>query len=156
MKEIGILEFKEKVNERLNNPDLFADQTLVLWNANYAQNSIAYSAIMECCVEYNLAHADQQKWLTYSDETFTTDDYTNPQVFCFRKDMRGYKDSGILFNTGCFLLEEKQTWLKFVNTHQNTKGGISANWPLIVCAQANEKGITEEDFSDNCEICKLQ
>lgn len=155
MKTIGILELRELVNARLINPKSFAGKSLILWNADYLQYGIAYRVIEECCIEYNLAHTEQQKWIKYSDMTFTTDENTNLQEFCDRKDMYGYKNSGILFNTGCFLLTETSDWLKFVNTHQNARGDISTDWPLIACAHTEGTDITEDNFAENCEIYKL-
>lgn len=156
MKIIGISELKELVNERLANTESFACESLVLWNASYMRYGIAYRVIEECCIEYNKANPEKQVWLKDSDMTFASDDNTDIQAFCDRKETYGYKSSGILFNTGCFLLSENEQWLKFVNTHQNEKGGISANWALIACAQTKGTSLTEADFAKNCKICKIQ
>lgn len=156
MKTIGISEFKELVNSRLVNPKSFVGKSLVLWNASYMHYGIAYRAIEECCKEYNKANPDKQVWFKFSDMDFASADYANIQECCEIKEMYGFKSRGILFNTGCwFMPEEKEHWLKFVNTHQNEKGKISADWALIACAHTEGTGITETDFAENCEIFKL-
>ena len=156
MKTIGISDFKGLVNARLDDPNAYVGKTLVLWNAAYMNYGIAYRVIEECCVEHNNAKTNHQVWFKYSDMTFLTDDNTNIHGFCERSEMYGYKDQGILFNTGCFRLTMKEQWLNFINTNKNNKGGISSNWPLVACAQVKGTDIVENDFAENCEICKLQ
>ena len=102
MKTIGISDFKGLVNARLDDPNAYVGKTLVLWNAAYMNYGIAYRVIEECCVEHNNANTNHQVWFKYSDMTFLTDDNTNIHGFCERSEMYGYKDQGILFNTGCF------------------------------------------------------
>lgn len=160
MKTISIKELKVLINARLENPKAFAGKSLVIWNSRYTTDSIVCRLVKQCCVEYDVANPELQKWVQYSDMCFTTDDYTQIQACPNLEDRNlgveyGFKHSGILFNTGCFLNTELTDWLKFVNTHQNGKGVVSEDWALIACAQASSYDIKEEDFTDNCELYYL-
>lgn len=73
------------------------------------------------------------------------------------------KRCGILFNTGCYMLPEKENWLKFVNTHTNQNGGVFQDCVVIVCAHADLSGtndskwiLKEEQFGNNCDIYSIQ
>lgn len=154
MKTIGIADFERLVMERLENPSLFENKTLVLWNATYVQDGIAYPVIENCCIRYNTTHPDDQVWLKYSDFTFATDDYRSIKELCDIKDMYGFKTRGILFNTGCYMKPENEEWLSFINTHKNSVGPISSQWALIACM--NDPDWDEESFGNNCTLYRLQ
>jgi hypothetical protein len=66
------------------------------------------------------------------------------------------KRFGILLNTGCYKLSEKEDWLKFVNTHTNQNGGVFQDCAVIICAQADLLSFQEEQFGDNCDIYSIQ
>lgn len=150
MKRIGIADFAALVKKCLANPGLYTSRTIVLWNASYMQYGIAYRIVEQCCEEHN-KNTDRQVWFKYSDYTFKTDDISDIKAY-----HQGYKTSGILFNTGCFMKTELDDWLKLVNTHENDKGRLSSDWVLIACAQASSYGLNEEQFSDDCEIFDIQ
>lgn len=154
MKKIGIAEFKEMVSARISNPNSFSGKTLVLWNSTYMQYGIAYRVIEQSCIEYNQANQTNQVWYKYIDLDFQSVNNTKVEAFCDIKDMYGYKNRGILFSTGVF--NEKNEWVNFVNTQENSKGRISSDWALIACAQIIDTGIVEEDFSERCEVCELR
>ena len=140
--------------ERLENPSLFENKSLLLWHATYVQDGLAYPIIRHCCVRYNRLHPDNQAWLKYSDFTFTTDDYTVIKECCDREDMYGFKTHGILFNTGCYMKPENAEWLSFINTHKNSKGPLSSQWALIACV--NDPDWDENSFAANCILYHLQ
>lgn len=156
MKTIGIKELKTLVKKCLSAPGEFEGKTIVLWNADHLQYGIAYRVIEQCCVEYNQKNAHRQVWHKYSDFAFKTDDNTKIKVCCTRKDMYGFKDQGVLLNTGCFLKQDLNDWLTFINTHTNGKGKLSPDWVLIACAQADTYNLTENQFADNCVIYSIQ
>lgn len=156
MKTIGISEFKELINARLANPSAYVGKTLVLWNSTAKDYGIAYRVIEECCVDFNKANPENPVWFKYNGVNFLDDNNKEIQVCCDRKDMYGFKKRGILFESGDLFLDTKEDWLKFINTHQNKKGGISPNWTLVACAQVEQTGLGEDGFAENCEICKLQ
>jgi hypothetical protein len=180
MKTIGIADFKKLVMERLANPRDYADRSLVLWNADYNKYGIAYRVIKQCCEMYNKENPNDQIWFKSSDLCFTNDDYTK-QTCWHEKYVKNEKDNeyhlhveekrcGILFNTGCYMLYDKEDWLKFVNTHTNQKGGVFQDCVVIVCAQADQLTyislfgdskdsryiLKEEQFGNNCDIYSIQ
>ena len=159
MKTIGITDFKKIVMERLANPSLFVGRSLLLWNEIHIDhNSISYNVIEQCCIEHNIANPDQQVWISLSDFCFYSDDITKISAFCEKKDMYGFKNSGILYNTGCFLVDDLDNWIEFINTHENQIGHLSEKWPLIACIMANDAhyNITEDAFSNYCDIYELK
>lgn len=156
MKTIGITDFKALVNKCLENPGEFNGKTILLWNADYMQYGIAYRVVEQCCIEYNKKSSDRQVWHEYSDFTFKKDDITKVKVCCTRDDMYGFKNQGVLFNTGCFVQSDLNDWLTFINKHSNEKGQLSPDWVLIACAQADSYGLDERQFSTNCEIYNIQ
>jgi len=157
MKTIGISDFKALVNECLENPSLFAGKTVVLWKARPGKDSMAYRVIKHCCIEYNRKNVTDQAWFSYSDMTFRTDEIADLRVFCDQQDMYGYKEHGILLNTGCFYpADQFDAWLKFINTHENDRGRLSDRWVLIACAQEGSYVLEESLFGGNCDIYSLQ
>ena len=175
MKTIGIADFKKLVMERLANPRDYADRSLVLWNADYNKYGIAYRVIKQCCEMYNKENPNDQIWFTYSDMCFASDDYTKPtclhEEYVKNENGEGYhlhveeNRCGILFNTGCYMLFEKEDWMKLVNSHTNQMGGVYQDCAVIICAQAdqlayrgtNDKFILkEEQFGKNCDIYSIQ
>ena len=180
MKIIGIADFKNLVMERLANPRDYAGKSLVLWNADYMQYGIAYQVIKQCCKSYNKENPNDQVWFKYSDMPFYNDDYTKQtcwhEEYVKNENGNGYhmhtemKRCGILFNTGCYMLYDKEDWLKFVNTHTNQKGGVFQDCVVIVCAQADQLTyislfgdskdsryiLKEEQFGNNCDIYSIQ
>lgn len=157
MKTIGIADFKELVMERLANPSLFAGRSLLLWNEHYMYDgSISYNVMRQCCIEHNEANPDKQAWIKYSDTLFYSDNIT--EILKYERNI-GTFTRGILYNTGCFFpYKYIDKWLKFINTHVNDTGNLSADWSLIACVQANSPhyNITEGDFADNCDIYELK
>lgn len=176
MKEIGIIDFEKLVMERLTMPRNFTERSLVLWNADYMFYGIAQRVIKQCCESYNKANPNDQVWFKESDMTFYKDDYTQPKTWhdrmVWNENFKKYvprhemKRCGILFNTGCYMLEEQDDWLKFVNTHTNKKGGVFQDCAVIVCAQASDVGyfgmpnpkyyLKEEQFGEKCDIYSIQ
>lgn len=179
MKTIGIADFKKLVMERLANPRDYAGRSLVLWNADYNDYSIARRVIEQCCERYNKENPNEQVWFKMSDMTFDGDDYTQPKTwhnwYEWDENVKKYeirhelKICGILFNTGCYMLSEQENWLKFVNTHTNSNGGIHQDCTMIVCAQADQLSyipygdskdskriLKEEQFGSNCDIYSIQ
>ena len=176
MKEIGIIDFEKLVMERLTSPREYAGRSLVLWNADYMFYGIAQRVIKQCCESYNKANPNDQVWFKESDMTFYKDDYTQPKTWhdrmVWNENFKKYvprhemKRCGILFNTGCYMLEEQDDWLKFVNTHTNKKGGVFQDCAVIVCAQASDVGyfgmpnpkyyLKEEQFGEKCDIYSIQ
>lgn len=176
MKEIGIAEFDQLVMERLSNPRKFAGRSLVLWNASYMDYGIAYRVIKQCCERYNKENPNDQVWVKRSDMTFKSDDYIQPKTWHERmvwdEDFKEYvpcnelKRFGILFNTGCYMLDEQADWLKFVNTHTNQSGGVFQDCAVIVCAHTNDYDymgpsnpvfiLKEEQYGANCDIYHIQ
>lgn len=180
MKIIGIADFKNLVMERLANPRDYAGRSLVLWNADYMKYGIAYRVIKQCCKSYNNENPNDQVWFKKSDMTFNNDDYTQPKTlhnfYVWDEELKEYdsccelKRCGILFNTGCYMLYDKEDWLKFVNTHTNQKGGVFQDCVVIVCAQADQLTyislfgdskdsryiLKEEQFGNNCDIYSIQ
>ena len=172
MKTIGIADFKKLVMDRLVNPRDYAGRSLVLWNADYNKYGIAYRVIKQCCESYNNENPNDQVWFELSDMTFDSDDYTKQtcwhEEYVKNENGDGYhlhremKRCGILFNTGCYMLYDKEEWLKFVNTHTNQNGGIFQDCAVIICAQADqgEKDskwrLKEEQFGNNCDIFSIQ
>lgn len=155
MKTIGIADFEKLVMDRLANSSLFSQNTLILWNDMGETDSLAYTIIEQCCERYNSLNPDNQAWVSYSDLTFATDDYTKINAFCQRRNMFGMKNNGILFNSGAFILSDTlNDWLAFITTHKNTKGSISTNWSLIACA--NHPELNENCFDANCDVYHLQ
>lgn len=175
MKEIGIAEFEQLVMERLTNPRNFAGRSLVLWNADYMDYGMAYRVIEQCCERYNKENPNDQVWYKRSD-MFNNDDYTQPKTWHSRmvwdEKFKEYvpcnelKRFGILLNTGCYMLDDQDDWLKFINTHTNQNGGIFQDCAVIVCAQADGTGyfgptkpdyiLKEEQFGENCDIYHIQ
>ena len=176
MKEIGIIDFEKLVMERLTMPRNFTGRSLVLWNADYMFYGIAQRVIKQCCESYNKANPNDQVWFKESDMTFYKDDYTQPKTWhdrmVWNENSKKYKPRhelkrfGILFNTGCYMLNEQADWLKFVNTHTNQKGGVFQDCAVIVCAQAGDVGyfgmpnpkyyLKEEQFGEKCDIYSIQ
>ena len=175
MKIIGIADFKKLVMERLANPRDYAGRSLVLWNADYNKYGIAYRVIKQCCERYNKETPNDQVWFKLSDGA--NDDYTKQtcrhEEYVKNENGNGYhrhtevKRCGILLNTGCYMLSEKEDWLKFVNTHTNQNGAVFQDCAVIICAQAdqlaymlwgsNDKFILkEEQFGSNCDIYSIQ
>lgn len=154
MKTIGIADFKKLVMERLENPSLFENKTLLLWHARYTQDSLAYQIIEDCCIQYNQLHPDNQVWFKYSDFLFAKDDNTKIEAFCDLKEMYGFKNHGILFNTGCYMKSQSEDWLSFINTHNNSVGHLSSQWVMIACV--NDPTWNEDSFGDNCILYLLQ
>lgn len=152
MKTIGIKEFKALVYECLENPDAFAEKSIVLWKASSGDWGIAYRVIEQCCIEHNKKHLDKQVWFERSDYTFDTDEISKMRVCCDREDMYGFKTRGILFNGGPYLTSYQNDWLRFVNTRENKTGHLSKDWVLIACAY----GLDESLFSDTCEVYDIQ
>ena len=179
MKTIGIAAFKKLVMERLANPRDYAGRSLVLWNADYNDYGIACRVIEQCCEIYNKENPNDQVWFCVSDMIFDNDDYTKQICMC-RKYVRNEKTNeynlhteikrcGIIFNTGCYMPYEHDGWLKFVNTHTNSNGGIHQDCAMIVCAQADQLSyipygdskdskliLKEEQFGSNCDIYSIQ
>lgn len=159
MKTIGIADFEKLVMERLANPRSFAGKSLLLWNEQYVANgSISYKVINDCCIKHNIANPDKQVWHAYSDFCFYSDNITEIKELCEQENMYGFKTSGILYNTGCFLKDEIELkrWLEFINTHVNQTGHLSEDWSLIACAQASSYDLTEDLFEENCDIYELK
>ena len=173
MKTIGIADFKKLVMDRLANPRDYAGRSLVLWNTDCDKKSIGRSIIKQCCKMYNKENPNDQVWFKLSDFCFTMDDYTkqtcwheeyiwneNTNEYDMHTEMNRF---GILFNTGCYMLSDKDNWLKFVNTHTNQKGGVFQDCAVIVCAHEDQSGsndprwiLKEEQFGNNCDIYSIQ
>ena len=176
MKEIGISEFEQLVMARLTSPRDYAGRSLVLWNADYMDYGIAQRVIKQCCERYNKENPNDQVWFKRSDMTFYKDDYTQPKTWhdrmVWNENFKKYvprhemKRCGILFNTGCYMLNEQADWLKFVNTHANQQGGVFQGCAVIVCAQAGDVGyfgmpnpeynLKEKQFGECCDIYHIQ
>lgn len=178
MKEIGISEFEQLVTERLTNPSDFAGRSLVLWNASYMDYGIAYRVIKQCCERYNRENPNDQVWFKRSDMTFNNDDYTQPKTWewydkkVWDKNANEYnvhremKRCGILFNTGCYMLDEQDDWLKFVNSHTNQNGNVFQDCAVIVCTHTDDCDymgpsnpkfkLKEEQFGENCDVYHVQ
>lgn len=178
MKTIGIADFKKLVMDRLATPRDYVGKSLVLWNADYNDYGIAYRVIEQCCEIYNKQNPNDQVWFRVSDMTFDNDDYTKQTCMCekYVRDEKTneyhqhieMKECGILFNTGCYMLSDKEDWLKFVNTHTNRRGHVFQDCAVIVCAQADQLSyfpswgskdpfiLKEEQFGDNCDIYSIQ
>ena len=176
MKEIGIIDFEKLVMERLTSPRDYAGRSLVLWNADYMFYGIAQRVIKQCCESYNKTNPNDQVWFKESGKTFYKDDYTQPKTWYSRmvwdenskkyESCGEWKRFGILFNTGCYMLNEQDDWLKFVNTHTNQKGGVFQDCAVIVCAQAGnvdyymqpdpKYNLKEKQFGECCDIYHIQ
>ena len=178
MKTIGIADFKKLVMERLANPRDYAGRSLVLWNADYCKYGIAHRVIEQCCERYNEENPNDQVWFRRSDMTFTIDDYTKSETirtwYVRDENTQEYDMEtkvcrcGILFNTGCYMLYDKEDWLTFVNTHTNKNGGVHQDCAVIICAQADQLAyiqswgsndefiLNEEQFGSNCDIYSIQ
>lgn len=178
MKTIGIADFKKLVMERLANPRDYAGRSLVLWNADYCEYGIAHRVIEQCCKMYNNENPNDQVWFKLSDMSFASNDYTEQtclhEEYIKNENGNGYhmhtemKRCGILFNTGCYMLYDKENWLTFVNTHTNQKGGVHQDCAVIICAQADQLAyiqswgsndefiLKEEQFGSNCDIYSIQ
>lgn len=164
MKEIGIAEFEQLVMERLANPRNFAGRSLVLWNADSHPYGIAQRIIEQCCEKYDKENPDDQVWFYRSCFDFIDDDFTKTQTRKSKlirnekqKDFyRVFEEKrlGIIFNTGDFISQEQDDWLKLVNTHKNRRGGVSPDCPMIVCTSAN--AFKEEQFGPNCDIYTIK
>lgn len=162
MKTIGIADFEKLVMERLANPRSFAGKSLLLWNEQPLHDgSISYNVVRQCCIKHNIANPDKQVWVKYSDTNFYTDNITSIFTSCEEKNidginMYGNKKNGILYNSGCFGDRDRENWLKFINTHINSTGQLSEDWPLIACVRANFQNLTENLFAENCDIYDLK
>lgn len=175
MKVIGIADFEKLVMERLYNPKKFAGRSLVVWNGTYMDYGIAYRIIKQCCEKFNKENPDDQIWFKRSDYTFKDDDYTQPKTwewydkmvwdkkskeYVEQRDTKKMKRCGIIYNTGCFIFEEKDDWLKFVNTHTNNCGSVAQDCVLIAHAHstndAKKYNFKEEQFGSNCDIYSIQ
>lgn len=158
MKTIGIADFEKLVMERLANPSSFAGKSLLLWNEwPNEDGSISYNVVRQCCIKYNIANPDDQVWVKYLDNFFN-ENITDIEAHCEEKSMWGYKRRGILYNTGSFFKNDHElwlNWLRFINTHVNSTGHLSEDWPLIACAIAYDHNLTEDLFADNCDIYDL-
>ncbi len=156
IKPIGIEDFTRLVKDRLENPEAYSDQTLILWNGSDEKDGIANQVIEQSCVEYNKSNPDAQVWFQYSSGTFHKDNYSHyyQDRYC------GNKTCRILFNIG-FFWKEKLTpsfedWLRFVATHKNDCSKIPDDCSLIVCVQADWYNLHADQFPDNCDIYILQ
>ena len=161
MKTIGIADFKKLVMERLANPRDYVGRSLVLWNADYNKYGIACRVIKQCCEMYNKENPNDQVWFKHLDFN-SGNDYTKPTCLQVEK-----KRCGVILDTGCYMLSEKEDWLTFVNTHTNQMGGVYQDCAVIICAQAdqlayipawgtNDKFILkEEQFGKNCDIYSI-
>jgi len=155
MKTIGIADFEKLVMERLENPSLFENKTLVLWHQKYYTYNLPDRIIEDCCVQFNKLFPDYQAWYKHSDYTFEKDDYTEIEECCPMKDMYGFKKHGILFNLGGITLDYLiDDWLRFINTHTNSAGHLSPQWAMIACA--NNPKLDIDSFGDNCTLCRFQ
>lgn len=154
MDTLGIADFEKLIMERLENPSLYENKSLLLWHAGYKKDSLTYRIITRCCVRFNRMFPDNQAWVKYSDFLFSTDDYTRIKALCSVKDMYGFKDHGILLNTGCYQPSMEKDWLTFINTHNNTVGHLSSHWSMIACVI--DPKWEEASFGDNCTLYHLQ
>lgn len=159
IKPIGIEDFTRLVKDRLEYPEAYNGRTLILWNGSYNPDGIAYQVIEQCCIDYNRLNPDSKIWFRNSDTMFLDDDYTKPAL-CRQKEMWGFKPGRLIFNTGCFMRDKLcnriDDWFHFVNTHENNRGHIPADCPLIACALADLYNFKEDRLSDNCDIYSLQ
>jgi hypothetical protein len=164
MKEIGISQFEKLVMERLANPRDFAGRSLVLWNADVHPDGIAQRVIKQSCEKYEKEHPNDQVWFYWSSYEFIDDDFTKTTVLkekmVWNENLKEYepvfedKRCGIFFNSGQYIPQEQDDWLKLVNTHRNRRGGVSPDCPMIFCASAN--AFKEEHFGPNCDIYTIQ
>ena len=149
--------------KRLYNPREFAGRSLVLWNAYADSRSIVEKVVEQCCEQYNEDNPTDQIWfkkttLYFSDDNFTTPKaYKNKMVWEektkeFIDTKSEEKRAGIILNTGNFLTDEKEDWLKLVNTHRNKLGRVSQDCVMIVCA----RGFKEDEFGSNCDIYRIR
>ena len=156
MKTIGIADLEKLVMERLENPSLFENKSLVLWHQRCYPGNLPELIIKNCCIRFNKLFPDNQAWYKrYSGFTFVTDNYTEIKECCHVEGMYGFKNHGILLNDGGYspsnLMDD---WKKFVNTHYNSVGHLSSQWPMI--AYANDPRLNANSFDDNCTLCKFQ
>lgn len=158
MEVIGIADFEKLVSERLSNPKEYANRTLLLWHGHYTPDSIESKVIQQCCLNYNMSHADDRVGFMYSDFGFQDEDYSKCRVYKNYKGMTGDEHCRILFNTGCFIVqEETDNWIKFMNTRTNNKGQLPEDCVLIACVHTFScYTFKEEQFSDNCDIVCLK
>ncbi len=164
MKEIGIADFEQLVMERLTKPRKFAGRSLVLWNADGHPHGIAQRVIGQCCEKYEKEHPNDQVWFYWSSFEFIDDDYTKTTVLKDKmvkdENHEGYhsvfekKRCGLIFNSGDYIPQEQNDWLKLVNTHRNRRGGVSPDCPMIFCASGN--AFKEKQFGSNCDIYAIR
>lgn len=161
VKTIGIKRFQEIVMDSLSNPLQYAGKSIVLWNSYSGPDSIEYKIVEECCVNYNNGHIDNQVWfkelLFLRQATYAI----TSKAFCKRKDMYGYKNMGILLDSGYISAlrpsnEEITHWLNFVNSQEYQGETLSSDWTLITCAQASYYSFTEEMFSKECVLYEFK
>ena len=69
------------VMDRLSNPGDYAGRSIVLWNADYSLDGIAYLVIKQCCKLYTNENSNDQVWFRHSDMPFFNDDYTQPETW---------------------------------------------------------------------------
>lgn len=156
MKTIGIAGFEKLVMERLENPSLFENKTLVLWGQRCYPDNLPEKIIRRCCIKFNKLFPDNQAWYKrYSGFTFDKDDYTEIEELCKVKEMYGFKHHGIFLNDGEYWSNLKDDWLTFVNSHNNSVGHLSPQWPMIAYAN-NLPELETDNFGDNCTLYRFQ
>lgn len=164
MKEIGIAEFGQLVMERLASPRKFARRSLVLWDADSHPDGIPQRVIEQCCEKHEKENPKDQVWFFRSGVEFINDDFIKTTVRKTRivqhknreyyEEVVGDKRCGLFFNSGSYIPQEKDEWLRLVNTHKNRRGGVSPDCPMIFCTYANE--FKEEQFGPNCDIYAIR
>ena len=156
MTTIGIADFEKLVMERLENPSLFENKTLVLWSQRCYRRNLPERIIRKCCIRFNKLFPENQAWYKlYSGYTFVTENYTEIKECCEVDEMYGWKYHGILLNDGGYSPSDlKDDWLRFVNTHNNSVGHLSSQWPMIAYAN-NLPELEAGNFGDNCTLCRF-
>lgn len=155
IKPIGIEDFTRLVKDRLENPEAYSGQTLILWNGSDEKDGVANQVIEQSCVEYNKSNPDAQVWVRYSSGTFHKDNYSH-----YSQDWTcGNKTCRIIFNVGSFWKDRTpsfEDWLRFVTTHKNNCGQIPDDCSLIACVPADWNILRADQFPENCDIYSLQ
>lgn len=156
IKEIGIKDLRSLIRRRIENPQRFKNNTLIIWNGGYVQTSVLYHVIKDECIAYNKTQPQENMaGYKYADFKFMTDDYTASDYYMLNQaTCEGYMShKGILLDTGCCLADEKDSFVDFINTRVNLQGHVSENWALVVCGHYESS--SPEMFGGNCEMYEL-
>lgn len=156
IKKIGIKDLRSLIRRRIENPQRFKNNTLIIWNGGDVQTSVLYHIIKDECIAYNKTQPQENMaGYQYADLGFRTDDYTSSDYYMLNHaTCEGYMShKGILLDTGCFFTDEKEYFIDFINTRVNLEGHVSENWALVACAHYEIS--SPEMFGSSCEMYEL-